>query len=231
MHHTRLTHFWTLALAAGLYAQEPPPPSIRTTGEASVSAQPDRAVIDLGVVTQSQNAQSAAAENAKRLDTVLRALKGAAGGGAAIKTVSYSLDPDYRYPKQGGQPEIAGYTARNTVEVTTPDLTSVGRIIDAATQAGANAVQRVEFSLKDDQAARGQALRQAAQKARANAEAIASSLGLRITRVLRVEESVPPEIRPMESRVAAMAAPVPTPVTPGTVEIRATVRLVVEIGQ
>jgi len=218
-------------------AQEPPErmmrPSIRVTGEATVTAQPNQAQIDIGVVTQAQTAQAASASNAQRLETVLAALRRAAGTGAEIKTISYSLTPNYRYPKEGGNPTITGYTASNVVQVKLNDLTEVGKVIDAATQSGANQIQRLQFTLKDELAARSQALREAATRARAKAEALASSLGLRIQRVLRVEESSPGMVRPVMAEMRAMSdvAAAPPPVEPGTIEVRATVELTVEIAQ
>jgi uncharacterized protein len=223
------------AQAPAISERRPSRPSIRTSGEATVTAKPDRAIIDLGVVAQAQTAQAAAAQNATRLDAVLREVKSAAGPGAEIKTISYSLDPNYRYPKPGGPPEIAGYTARNVVEVTTDTLDSVGKIIDSATKAGANNIERLQFTLKDEQPAKTRALRDAAAKARANAEAIAGALGVKIAGVLFAEEEAgaPQPIRPMFARAAmaeTMAAP-PTPVAAGTLEIHGTVTLTVEITQ
>ncbi len=222
-------------LGAGVAAQEPSerltPPSIRVSGEATITAQPDQARIDIGVTTQAQTAQAAAADNARRLETVLAELRRALGSGAEIKTVSYSLNPDYRYPKEGGKPTITGYTATNVVRVTLNDLTRIGQAIDAATQSGANQVQRLQFTLKDEQAAQSQALRAAAVKAKAQAEALAQALGLKIIRVLSVVESgagVQPIMRDvMLARAEAAAS---TPVEPGTIEVRATVTLTVEIG-
>jgi uncharacterized protein YggE len=54
-------------------------------------------------------------------------------------------------------------------------LASVGRLIDAATGSGANTVQHLRFTLKDDQAVQLQALAAAASKAQAKAQAMASS--------------------------------------------------------
>jgi uncharacterized protein YggE len=224
-----------VALASWAAAQTPPErrPSITTTGEATVAAQPDHAVIDIGVITQAATAQAAAAQNAQKLDAAMGELKAAAGPGAQIKTVSYSLDPNYRYPKEGGQPSIAGYTARNVVEVTTGNLAGVGKIIDAATQSGANTIQSLQFILKNDQAARTQALREAAAKARASAEAVASALGVKILGILSAEEGAAPRPRPMAMPMARMAAEAvaPTPVTPGPIDIHATVTLTVEISR
>jgi uncharacterized protein YggE len=199
-----------------------------------VSAKPDQAEIDIAVITQTTTAQEAASQNAARVDAVLAALKKAAG--ADVRTVGYSLQPDYKFPgREGGKPTIAGYTARNTVQVKTGDLTGVGKLIDAALQAGANNVQRLQFTLKDEQAAKAQALQEAARKARADADALAAALGLKIVRVLSVEAGGPGVIQPVREmammRAAAAPDAPPTQVEPGTVEIRQTVTLTVEIGQ
>ncbi len=225
------------ALAAAAPAQpaaEPTPrPSIRTTGEATVTAKPDRAVLDVGVVTQAATAQAAAAENAQKLDAALRELKQAAGPAAQIKTISYSVDPAYRYPRDGSQPTISGYTARNVVEVSTDDLASVGKIIDAATRSGANTIQSLQFTLKNDREAHAQALRDATAGARRDAEAIAEALGVRILGVLSAEETTAERPRPIAMPMARMAAEVApqTPVSSGTIDIHAQVTLTMEISR
>ena len=220
------------SLAGAQPAAEPAPRlSIRTTGEATVTAKPDRAVIDVGVVTQASTAKAAAAQNATQLDAALRELKQAAGPAAQIKPISYSLDPTYRYP-QGGQPTIAGYTARNVVEVSTDDLAQAGTIIDAATRSGANTIQSLQFTLKNDREAHAQALREAALRARADADAIAAALGIKILGVLSAEEGGVSQPRPIMMPMARMAeASAPTPVASGTIDIHATVTLTVEISR
>jgi uncharacterized protein YggE len=206
-------------------------PSIRVTGEAAVTTKPDQAQIDVGVVTEEKNAQAAATENAEKLDAVLGELRKALGPGADIKSTSYSLTPVYHYPKEGGTPTITGYSATNVIQVKTSELTQVGKIIDTATQSSANRIQSLQFTLKDEQAVYIQALREAVTKARAKAEAIASALGLKTVRVLSVEEGGPLS-RPVyaEGMQARAAAPVQTPVEPGTIEVRARVTLTVEIA-
>jgi uncharacterized protein len=206
-------------------------PSIRVTGEAAVTTKPDQAQIDIGVVTEAKNAQAAATENAEKLEAVLGELRKALGPGADIKSISYSLTPVYHYPKEGGTPTITGYSATNFVQVKTNELTQVGKIIDTAAQSSANRIQSLQFTLRDEQAVYIQALREAAAKARAKAEAIGSALGLKIVRVLNVEEGGPLS-RPVyaEGVQARAAAPVPTPVEPGTLEVRARVTLTVEIA-
>ncbi len=206
--------------------------SIRVTGEARVSARPDRVQIDVGVSTQAQLSQEAAAKNARQADAVLGALRAAAGSGAQVKTASYSLSPNYQYHPGGGEPTITGYTATNVVQVTLDDLAKIGDVIDAATHAGANRVQGIQFMLRDQDAVRAQALREAATRARGEAEVLAGALNLKILRVLTVEE-MSPRVMPVRAYAGvarAAAAEVATPVEPGTLDINADVTLTVEVG-
>jgi len=215
-------------------ADRPRPPSVTVNGEATIATEPDQAQIDIGVFTQARTAPDASRENAERLARVLAEVKKLLSKADEVKTSGYSLNPQYRYP-QGGKPEIVGYTANNIVRIKTSKLDDVGKLIDAAMQAGANNINRLLFTLKDEEAARLDALRQASAKAKAKAEAIAASLGLKILRISSVtegERSFQPIFRqaPM-ARGEALAAQAPTPVEPGTVDVRSTVSLTAEVGE
>jgi hypothetical protein len=233
-----LAIFGTVLLlgGSGAHAQQsnerPRPPSITVSGEATISAEPDQAQIDIGVVTQARTAPEASKENAERLSRVLAEVKKLIGKSDEVKTSGYSLAPNYRYP-QGGKPEIVGYTASNTLRIKTTNLNLAGRLIDSAMQAGANNVNRLVFTLKDELAAQLEALKTASAKAKAKAEAVASSLGLKIVRIAAVtegERTVQPIYR-QAMAARAEAAPAPTPVEPGTVEVRSTVSMTVEVSE
>ncbi len=209
-----------------------PIPVIRVTGHATVTAAPDHATIQIGVVAQANTAERAARENAEKLDAALEAIRGALGPAAEIKTHGYSLHPDYRTPKAGGERKIVGYTATNVVQVDTSALDQVGEVVDVATAAGANELRSLRFVLKDGRDARAQAVSEAAGNARAKAEAIASTLGLRVVRVLSVDEGGPsllPEPRRAQRFLAAESAAAPTPIEPGKLEVHATITLTVEV--
>jgi uncharacterized protein len=207
-------------------------PSIRVMAAADVSAKADRADIDIGVVTQASQAREAAAQNTKQLDTVLAALHKAAEH-AEIRTVSYSLSPTYRYPS-GGEPTVTGYTATNLVRVTLDDLAQVGGVVEAATHSGANRVQDIQFTLRDPESVRVQALREAAGKAKREAQALAGALGLKVSRVLSVDESSDNRapIRPIVMAAARRAVDEgPPPIEPGSLDISAGVTLTVEVSE
>jgi uncharacterized protein len=210
----------------------PRPSSITVNGDATIFAEPDLAQIDIGVVTQARNAPEASKENAERLTRVMTEVKKSLGKGDEVKTAGYSLTPNYRYP-QGGKPEIVGYTASNTLRIKTTNLSQVGRLIDGAMQAGANNVNRLVFTLKDEQGAQLEALRNATAKAKTKAEAIAASLGLKIVRIASINEgerTVQPIFR-QAMAARAEAAPAPTPVEPGTVEVRSSLSMTVEVSE
>ena len=222
--------FMLLPLAAQDQSVKQTRPFVRVTGEASVSAKPDQAEINIGVATQAPTADDAATQNAKQTTAVLAALRDILGPTADIKTVNYSLTPVQRYPPNGGSPTITGYSATNTVHIKTQNLTLVGKIIDTVTKSGANQIQGIQFTLRDDRTVRAQAIRDAALQARASGDALAAALGLHVARVISAETSQPVSIRPFEMAAMARVAAAPTPVEPGSVDVRATVVLTLEVA-
>jgi uncharacterized protein YggE len=217
------------AIAPALAQQ--PVSSIRVTGEARVTARPDRVQIDIGVTTRAPTSQEAASRNAHDVDAVIASVRKATPA-AELKTISYSLNPNYQYHPSGGEPTIDGYIASNIVQVTLDDLAKIGAVIDSAAQAGANHVQGIQFTLRDQDAARAEALRKAAAQARSEAEVLAAALGLKVVRVLSVEENAPhfAPVRVYGGAARASVAAVPTPVEAGTLDITANVTLSVEVS-
>src|SRR5215831_10260095 len=174
---TLLPAVFACTVTATVAAQQVPVSSIRVTDDARVTAKPDRVQIDVGVTSRAAQSQDAAAQNARQVDAVLSAVRKAAGPTAVLKTISYSLNPNYQFHPNGGEPTIEGYTAVNVVQITLDELGKIGAVIDAATQAGANQVQGIQFTLRDQDAVRAAALRQAATRAHTEAEVLAAALG------------------------------------------------------
>ncbi len=203
---------------------------VRASGEATVTAKPDRAQITIGVLTQAASAQLASSQNASQTTAVLDALRRSLGASGQLKTSGYSISPDYQYSKDGSASKVIGYQASNAVLVTVDDLSLVGKIIDAATGAGANNINGIEFTLRNDEAVRAQALAEAAAKARANAEAIAKALNLQVVGIVNAEATEPPVMRPLfaQAKVGAQLN-APTPIETGTLDIHASVVVSLQI--
>jgi uncharacterized protein len=204
---------------------------VMVAGNSIVQAQPDTAILTISVVTQGKRAIDAQQENASKSDAVVRAAKAAAGNGAEIKTSGYSLQPQRVY-RENQPPTITGYEARNSVTVTVSDLTKVGPVIDATAQAGANDVAGISFTLRQDRAARDQALKEATREAVSKAQVIAQALGGRVVRIVEVQEEGLERPRPTYEANAGMtraSAQAATPVEVGSLEITSRVQLIAEV--
>lgn len=206
------------------------PPAIRVHGEATVSAEPDQAQFDIGVVTQAASAKAATDENAAQTSALVGQLRTLVPR-SDIKTVNFSVNPNYRYPKEGAPAAITGYTANNTVRLLLNDISMLEQIIEVATKSGANSINRLAFSLRDEKAVRARALANAAAQAQSGAEALAATLKLRLGRLLRVEEGQPVIISPAREISFAKAESTEImPISPGTIDVHADVNLTYEIA-
>lgn len=221
-----------VSIDAALHTAEKP--YVQASGEAAVSVKPDQAVIEIGVISQASTAADVAAQNAKQTDAVLADLARLLGGRDKLKTTIYSVRPDYKLPKPGAAAVIYAYSATNIVEVTLDDFAQVGKVVDSASQSGANVIQGLQYRLKNPNTVRAQALRQAAEQAKLSAEAIASGLGLRVIGVLSAEELTSDEEFGMHKKAPPpppMGAAPPTPLEVGMIDVEVSVIVRVEVGQ
>jgi len=195
--------------------------TIQANGSATLQVNPDQATLDVGVVTNAATAQDSAAQNATQTTAVINAVKSVLNGAGNVQTLYYSVTP--RYATNGST--ITGYTTINTLRITTTDLSILGRLIDSANGAGANSVGGLGFGLQDPDPMVQQALTAATKEAMAHANAIAAGLGGKVGAVISAQEggSYAP-IVPSTAGIAAI-----TPVQTGTVNVSASVTLVVQL--
>jgi uncharacterized protein len=167
-----------LASPAPLAAQEPT--TLNVSGSGFVEVTPDRARISFAVETEAEGAREAGEANARLMDRVITALRGHRGPRPPHRDVGLHSSPPLR-PPEGNEPQrIAGYTARNTVQVIVDDVDAVGRLVDTALEAGANRVAGMSFEIRDTEPHRQEALRRAVRHARGEAEVMAEALGMRL---------------------------------------------------
>ncbi|MGA3228540.1 MAG: SIMPL domain-containing protein [Candidatus Binatus sp.] len=217
------------AASAESGANTPAVRTIEVDGSGETRTSPDSADLDVAIETQAKTAEEAANRNAALAAKVIDALKSKLGDKGKITTGGYSLNPEYDQ-RASEKPRIIGYNAQNTVTVNTGALDLVGPLIDSAIAAGANRVNSLNFSVKDDIKARTEAIASATRDARAQAQALASALGVKLGRVLKATTASQARPIPMRmERAMAMSANAATPVEPGEVIVPATVSLTFEI--
>ena len=199
------------------------------SGEATVKRAPDRAWVTIAAESRAKTPREAQQMNAEAMSSVLAKLKSSGIPQDAIRTTAYDLQPEFDYANN--KRTLRGYVARNAVDVRVDDLARLGDVLDVAVGAGATSVSNIRFDLKERAAAEREALRQAVEDARARATAAAAGAGMKIDRILRIEEhgSEPVPLPRQMMTVTADARAATTPVVPGELEIRASVRLTAAI--
>jgi uncharacterized protein YggE len=174
-------------------------PTLLTVHASSTTrATPDLAIVMLGVSARGGTAQAAQEAQSTRMSAVLAAARAASVEERDVQTVGFSLDPIYAYPRNAA-PRITGYESRNTVSIRVRDLSRVSRLIDATVAEGANELQGIEFTFRNEEGSRDAARAEALETARTRAQAYAQSAGMRVARVLSITEPggvVPGIIRP-----------------------------------
>lgn len=200
---------------------------INAVGE--VTRVPDVAVITAGVVSRSPNATAALQDTADKMERVLGALKRAGVESRDIQTSNVSLNPEYRYPENQA-PQLVGYTATNSVTVRFRDLKNSGKILDALVAQGANQISGPSLVVDKPEAALDEARAKAIAVGRARADLYARGLGMRVVRVVAINESggyaVPPPAPPMMARAYESAQ---TKIEPGEQKLQVNLSMTFEL--
>lgn len=227
------------------------------TAEGRTRRIPDLALFNAGVITQAATATEALADNNRKMDRVIAALKRAGIADRDIQTSAISLSPRYSNPdleaqiraRETRQPyippnepaRIIGYEARNSVQVRVRKLGEMGKIIDTLIGEGANQVDGPSFTLDEPRAAQDEARREAVAIGRQRAQLYARATGLRVARLLSISEGA--GFYPVQQAIvvtgAAFGAPPPppppmpergSPVSPGELELGMSVSMQFELA-
>lgn len=203
------------------------------SGEGKVSVTPDIAKVTLGIQENGTSLKTVQGSVNTKSKTLTDTLKKLGIGEKDIKTVSYSVYPQYDYTQPNSR--ITGYQVSTNYEVTIRDFDKVNDVLVQATAAGANSQGGISFEVNKDtkdkklQDAREEAVKAAKEKAQGLAKAAGISLG----KIINISESQGNDIRPMmyadKAAVGLGEAPTPANIQPGETEISVTVSLSYEI--
>lgn len=208
------------------------PRTLSINGNGVVSIAPDMATINIGVQTESDNADEAVASNNQQSQALLDTLMDAGVAEDDIQTANFSINPRQEYDDRGQPTGIVSYVVNNTVSVTVRDLDAIGAILDAAVQAGANNIYGIRFDVEDREAAQQQAMTVAMENARERADVLAAAAGVELGDILSLQTylgggSPIPYGRGFD--VAVEEAALSVPVSPGEMQIMVDVSVVYEI--
>ena len=158
--------------------------TVTGSGETQVSA--DTAIVSLGVNARDRDVLSAQQKVNGVIASIRQALIFQGIPEDCINTDYMNIYAIYDY--QGDQEEVQAYNAGSTLAIKVTDMESVGKVIDCAFAAGANTLNGISFSASDTEAAKADSLKKAVADARARAEVLAESAGLKITGIETISE-------------------------------------------
>lgn len=213
---------------------EPPVAQLTASGDGSVGAIPDIAVVTLGVTTRAETARAALDENSGRLAATIEALRAAKIADTDIGTSGFQIFPVFedRPVREDGTVDptpakIVGYQVSNEVRVTIRDIGASGDVLDAVVSAGANQVSGIAFDLSDPATPADAALAEAVADARRKAEIMAKAAGVRLVRVLSVQAG---GSGPLPFRADLAFAKAAVPVMPGESQVTANATVTWEVA-
>lgn len=231
-----------LALAGGpagrpARAQEQEgPPRLSVRGQGVVTAQPDVAFLTLGASVRRETAGAAFGRTEQLIAALTDSLRANGVAERDIQTRQFNLSPEFGRP-QGNEPApLLGWRATHTVTVKLRDFARIGTTIDDAVAAldGEAIVQGISFTIEDTNALASQARAEAIRAARTRAEEMAGQAGVRLVRILSIQETSAPPPTPVRAAAPQVAGVAAAPalaaeISPGEQTITVTVEVVYEI--
>jgi uncharacterized protein YggE len=196
---------------------------ITVTGTGTVTGTPNQLVLSMGVQVNGGSVSAALAQANQATDRVTAALKGLGVAGADIQTAGLSIYPSYSDRSQ----VPTGYQVTESLTATLRQLDKAGQQIQAAADAGGNAitVSNVSLNMTDDGPLLAIARANAMKDARAKAGQFARAAGEQLGQVISITPvaSSSPVVNPMQSASAGSAA---VPISPGSQQVSVSVTVV-----
>ncbi|MDO8551168.1 MAG: SIMPL domain-containing protein [bacterium] len=168
------------------------------SGVGKATAPPDIAKINLGITSSATTVKDAQTQANTIMNKITSDLKKQEIEDKDLKTVSYYINPNYDFSQ--GRQKINGYQVNISLEVKVRDLDKANSVIDTATADGANLVGNLKFTVNDNKLKdlQKQARDAAIKEAKEKAESMAQSAGIRLGRIVNIQETgTTPIVRPM----------------------------------
>jgi hypothetical protein len=151
--------------------------------------------VTLMVLAQGTSPPDAVRKGAALTEKVEAALNKQVGAPGRVEVEDYNVMELNEQNQQGipryqplppQQPQRKIYEAQVTVSAETTKLDLLGPSVEGAINAGATRLNQVSFTLKDDSAARKEAIEKASADAKSKAETLASSMGVKLKGILKI---------------------------------------------
>ena len=217
-------------------------PQLVITRAAKVEVEPDKAEVNIRILTEETRIDKAADKNNEKMNTILNILKEAGVEKKDIKTVEYNITPLYE-----GKPLFSkisrptSYNVVNAIRVSFYKLDAISKVLSKVSEIETVNVGSLTFSSTKVEQFRKEALKKAAQSARETALDLVEAAGGKLGKVLRIQDNgsslVAPPPRFVEAERMLARAPVAEravrepEIESGTLQVEASCTITYEIQQ
>lgn len=187
-------------------------PVVAAQGKAVITVIPDVVSININIETRNNTAQLAQDMNKQIRSQLTAQLTTLGFNDSELQFVNYNVYPEYDYSNDyySGYPKdskIKGYVASQQLVVKTKSVDKVPGVIDSAISAG-SLVSYINFEISDSKQSeiKRNALEQASQNAKRQAESIAKGQGKKLGALVSIQNMDTPMFQPYNYYSAPVAA-------------------------
>ena len=169
--------------------------TITVEGRGEVYVTPDVAKVIFSVKNEAETLADAIKENSQKMNEVIYSVKMQGVEAKDLKTISFNVYPRYEHEEENlvrpeGKRVLVGYEVVQSLEMKIKYVENIGSVIQEATNAGANQVGALSFTIDDEDKHKTEARHLAIEQARDKAEQLSSQLGIKFLGIKSFSESV-----------------------------------------
>ncbi|NLG75116.1 MAG: SIMPL domain-containing protein [Xanthomonadaceae bacterium] len=208
MYKMALLMIGILAVSPFANAAESGVRTVTVSGQGEIQAEPDKAIVLLGIESRRPKLEEARAEVARVVDEALKLTRDLKIDQKYVRATRINVQPEYNWDNTARERHLIGYYVSRQIEVDLRDLDKLGQLLERAVDLGVNQVSEPQLDSSKRRELEREALAKAVQDARLNAEAVAKAAGARLGAPRTISASsgfVPPPMPYQKRTMAAMA--------------------------
>lgn len=161
---------------------------LRITETGKAYATPDVAKISFNINTEAKDIAASQKDNSDRTANIKNELARFNISSSDIKTINYSISPDYDY-RIPRTPRLKGYRTNHSLEITVRKLEDTDAIVQTLGASGITGINQIRFTVDDITEIQNEAREEAIAKAKEKAKQLASLSGAKLGKIISIQEN------------------------------------------
>lgn len=173
--------------ASSVANQQPVVDQISVSGQANVASVPDLFEFSVYVEEQGERVQDLNGQVSAKTQTIIDNVLGFGVSKQDIQSMGVQLNPWYEHNKN--ETRQMGFRLSREIKFTLRDIEKYDQVIDAVLSTGASRIEGFNYRVEDPQPNYLQALELALKDAKLRAKRMAETLGVKLGKVLTIQEN------------------------------------------